>query len=332
MREGRARIAVLHVAPCLLLMLVAGSCAPEATPEPAKRSAAPDTISILYTCDTRGNISPCNCSAGIAGGIARRKTHIDKHRNGTTLIVDVGDNTAGGRPWELLELEYILRGYAAIGYHAVNIGKREAGLPLDALKNVVAQHPFFVSANVTEKDGTPIAPAYRMVTLEGGYEVAILGIVDNTLLPDEIGEGISITPPEEAIAKTLPEITAKTDFIVLLAFASDEAMKSLAERFFELDAIIGGEVEQPSGDPIVSNKSSIAYVTDKGKSVGKLDMRYIGGHFVAEKNEIEMLLDSVPDDPAVAAIVSEFKLKQTENNFPTKKEDEDGLTSILPAS
>ncbi len=288
----------------------------------------PDAITIFYTCDTRGHISPCNCTAGVAGGLARRKTFVSQQRSGDALLVDAGNLTAGGRLWELLELDYILRGYMEIGYDAVNAGKREAGLPAATLKELNAKYPFFVSANVHDANGDLIFLAYRVITLKSGYRAAVIGVLDDTLLPDEVGDGVTIAPPEEAIAKALPKAREDADFIVLLAFASEQTMKSFAERFFEISAIVGGDVEQPSGDAIAANKSTLVYVTDNGKSVGRLNLRYVGGQYIAEKNSITMLLDNVSDDPAIAALVAELNQKQVENNYPAKKDDEDGLSSI----
>jgi len=293
-----------------------------------RTAAAPDTISVFYTCDTRGHISPCNCTAGVAGGLPRRKSFITQRKSGSALIVDAGDLTAGGRPWELLELEYILRGYGGIGYDAVNIGKREAALPAETLKDLRARYPFLVSANVQDADGNAIFPAFRVVTLDGGYRVAVLGVVGDGLLPDEIGDGVRIAPMREALDRAVPEAKAKADLLVLLAFANEPSLRESAERYFEIAVIVGGDVEQPSGDAVAANKSTIVYVTDKGKSVGELKLRYIGGQYVAEANSITMLLDSVPDDPAMTALVRELERRRVENNFPKKPDDEEGLTAV----
>ncbi|MCC6155023.1 MAG: hypothetical protein IT367_14755 [Candidatus Hydrogenedentes bacterium] len=293
-----------------------------------KNVEPPDSLSIFYTCDTRGHINPCNCTAGVAGGLARRKTFISQLQQGDSLIVDVGNNTAGVRDWELLELEYILRGYDAIGYDAVNIGAREAGLPATKLKALATRYPFLVSANIQDASGASIFPAYQVVTMKSGYRAAVIGVVDDTLLPDEIGEGVKIVPPEQAIAAVLPKAKAEADIVTLLAFADEQAMKSLADQFYEIAVMIGGDVEQPSGEPVTANKSTLVYVTDKGKSVGKLDLRYVGGQYVAEKNVITMLMENIADDAKIAALVNELYQKQVENNYPTKKDDEDGLTRV----
>ena len=322
--------ASLRRAMCVAVLLAGTlpSCTGEHTP--AKRSAvpAPDSLSIFYTCDTRGHINPCNCSAGVAGGLPRRMSFLKQQITGDALIVDAGNLTAGTRPWELLELEYILRGYQKIGYHAANIGRREAGLPLATLKDLARRYPFLVSANITDKQGLRVFPAYHVVTLKGGYRAAIIGVLTNTLLSDEIGEGVAIAPPEEAIAKILPEARAESDLVVLIAFTDEQTMKNLADHFFEISVIVGGDVEQPSGDAVRHNKSTLVYITEKGKSVGRLDLRYVGGNYVAEANVITTLLDNIPDDMEMTALVNEMQQKQVENNYPVKKDDEDGLTSV----
>lgn len=293
-----------------------------------KSVPAPDSISIFYTCDTRGHINPCNCTAGVAGGLARRKTFIAQQQQGDSLIVDAGNNTAGTRAWELLELEYILRAYKEIGYDAVNIGAREAELPATELRKLAVKYPFMVSANVYDATGHTIFPEYKIVTMKSGYRAAVLGMVDDALLPDEIGEGVTIAAPEQTLAMLLPKVKEEAEFVVLLAFANEQTMKSLADQFYEIDVIVGGDVEQPSGEAVTANKSTLVYVTDKGKSVGKLDLRYIGGQYIAEKNAITMLMENIADDAKIAALVNELHQKQVENNYPTKKDDEDGLTRV----
>jgi 5'-nucleotidase len=302
--------------------------------EPATIPAVepPDSIAIFYTCDTRGHVNPCDCAAGVAGGMARRASYIAKERPNHALILDAGDVTAGPREWEQLELEYILRGYQRIGYHAVNVGAREASMPIETLASFIERFPFFVSANVTDDSGKPVADPYRIVTMPGGYRVGVLGVVDDKLLPDELGDGIHIAPMTEAIGKTIETMKGACDFTVLLAFADEETMKAVARQFFEIDLIIGGRVRQPIAEPLQVNKSFIASITDKGKSVGRMDLYFPGGQKVVGENTIAMLLETVPDDPEIVALMDELRRKQVENNYPTQKDDEEGLSGFAPAA
>lgn len=289
----------------------------------------PDKLSIFYTADTRGHIDPCNCSAGMAGGIARRTAFIADQAPDHYLLVDAGDVTAGAREWELLELEYILKGYAAMGYHAVNVGHREIQAGADGLAKLREQFPNFISANVRTTSGELIFEPYRIVTLAGGYRVAILGIADNTLEADEIGAGLALDSPSQAVAKYLPEASEQSDLVVLLAFANEERLQALAEEFIGLDVIVGGNVAQPSGDAVERNRSVIVYNTDKGKSVGRLDLALVDGGHAVIANEITMLLEDIADDPDAAAIVEAFKIEQVDRNFQDyKKDDEEGLTAL----
>ncbi|MCC6489188.1 MAG: hypothetical protein IT364_16935 [Candidatus Hydrogenedentes bacterium] len=324
LRISGASCAILVIG--ALVAAVKAGCAPNVTP--AAATEPPEALSVFYTCDTRGYISPCNCVQGVAGGIARRKTYIDSKRTADSILVDAGDVTAGPREWELLELEFILKGYAAMGYDAVNVGAREVSMSAEQLRTLKDGHDFLISANVRDGAGERILPAYRVKTLTNGYRVGIIGVVRSTMPPEELGEGVQLAPPADALADVLPEVAQSSDLIVLLAFVDDASMKALAERFFELDFIIGGDVKQPTGTPLQVNRSHIAYVTDKGKSVGWLDLRFVDGQAVIADNSTTLLLEDIPDDSAMAKLVDELRLKQVERNYPTEKDDEEGLSRV----
>jgi 2',3'-cyclic-nucleotide 2'-phosphodiesterase (5'-nucleotidase family) len=170
------------------------------------RQAPPSAFSIFFTCDTQGHIEPCGCATGMAGGISRRQTYLTQNRLKDFLLVDAGDVTAGPREWEVLELEYILKGYQMMGYHAVNVGRREASLSCENLGKIREQYPLFVSANVVGPDGKPVADPYRVVTLSNGYRCGIVGILDETTGGDLLGKGLQVTGAAEALGRYLPEL------------------------------------------------------------------------------------------------------------------------------
>lgn len=288
----------------------------------------PAAFSVFYTCDTRGHIEPCGCTSGMAGGISRRQTYLAEARPRDFLLVDAGDVAAGPRPWEVLELEYILKGYDKMGYHAVNIGHRELSFSFDALEKLAEQYDRFVSANLIGPDGQLVFEPYRVTELSTGYRCGIIGITDDSVLSDSIGEGISLTPPADALAKFLPELKKKTDFIVLLAFADKPTMEELARRFFEVDVIIGGKVEQASNELIRENQSVIVFTTDKGKTVGRLDILTTPEEDWLYTNDFFLLEESMNRDAQVAAFVEEYKLQLKERDFHPLKDDEEGLSSI----
>jgi hypothetical protein len=288
----------------------------------------PETFSIFYTCDTTGHIEPCGCSSGMAGGISRRQTYFAQTLPRNYLIVDAGNVTAGNRPWEILELEYILKGYDKMGYHAVNIGQREILLGFDALKKIKGQYSRFVSANVYGPDGQLVFNPYIVTKLSNGYRCGIIGIVDDDVTADEIGEGLKLAPPIDALSKYLPDLKKKSDYIVLLAFAEQEKLKAIARHFFEINIIVGGKVQQASSYPLLENKSAIVFNTDKGKNVGKLDIRLASENRRRYDNDIFVIEEAMKKDEVIAALVEEYKAQLKEREFHPLKNDEEGISSI----
>ncbi len=318
----------LRAAAIVALACAAAACSGDKVRKPG---APPGALTIFYTCDTRGHIEPCGCSSGMAGGVSRRMAFLKSSAPEAFLLVDAGDVTAGQRDWERFEASYILKAYKEMGYHAVNAGHREAQLTPVQLRELDAEPNLYLSANLVDTEGAAIFPPYRIVDFPKGYQVGIIGIMENTLETHELGKGLAILPPQDALAKHLPGLARKTDAIVLLAFTGEEEMKALAEQFFELDVIIGGNVIQPLRGVQTVNQSILASITDKGKAVGRLDLTADENGYMAKANEIHMLLEEFPQDPAAAAIVDAFKGALAGMDFQPHRDDEEGLTTITAA-
>lgn len=291
----------------------------------------PGSFSIFYTCDTQGHIEPCGCASGMAGGISRRQTYLVRNLPRDFLLVDAGDVTAGSREWEILELEYLLKGYARMGYHAVNVGQRELSLGRDGLR--LANQPFgkLVSANVLDPNGSPVVKPYVIVELSTGYRCGIIGIVDDRVEPDRIGPGLRLVSPADALTKYLPELKQKADFVVLLAFAEEPQMQALAAQFFELDVIVGGKVRQATTAPVMENRSAIVFNTDKGKNIGRLDVRSPRDGPRQYAGTMTVLEEAMEKDPQITALVEEYKEQLKVRDFRPVKDDEEGLSSISAA-
>jgi hypothetical protein len=291
----------------------------------------PEAFSIFYTCDTEGHIEPCGCASGMAGGISRRGTFLARNVPQDFLLVDAGDVVAGPRDWELLEGEYILKGYALMGYHAVNLGHRELSLGVQGLREMSRHCNCLVSANVLDSTGTPVVSPYIVVELSNGYRCGILGVVDDRVEPDQIGEGLHLVAPAEAITKYLPKLQKEADFIVLLAFMDEPQMQALAARFFELGVIVGGKVRQATTAPVIENRSAIVFNTDKGKYVGRLDVRPQKHGPPQYSGTMTVLEESMEKDPQVVAVVEAYKEQLKVRDFRPVKDDEEGLSSISAA-
>ena len=86
----------------------------------------PDVV-LLVTGRTNGLLEVCNCTGPMPGGLSRRSGMIVSYRHAypRTLAIDTGDLL-----WvepEDLRNDYVLKGYAQIGYDAIVLGDQEWG-------------------------------------------------------------------------------------------------------------------------------------------------------------------------------------------------------------
>ncbi len=287
----------------LLLALGLAACSPSAPP--VQPTSAPRELALFYTCDTRGTIHACDCTGGSAGGLARRQTFLNEHPAANRLLVDAGNLGAGAGERDLLDLDFLLRGYRALGYDAINAGRGEAILGAEALRARSTLYPELISANLVDAHAKPVLPAYRIRTLPNGLRVGLIGLMDHQLPAGEFGPGLSAWPPEEALARVLPEVDQQSDLVVVLAYLDEWKMRALADLFFEIDILIGGLVEQPISGPLQVNRSWLVATSDRGKAVGQLDLLVAAGRAEPRANDLTVLYAQVADAPEMGALLAE---------------------------
>ena len=214
----------------------------------------PQPLTVLFTCDVRGRLVPCGCFTGQLGGLTRIATLFGKDDAPGELRVDVGDAIAGGADYERIEYRYIQEAFAKMRYAALNVGWREAGLSAAQLREIKARARVpMVSANLLDKaTGAPLFDTHKIVR-RGAWRIALIGVLDPHGLGDALGEGLAVEEMNVALGRLLPKLRGQADFIVLLAFVDEAAMANLARQFYELDAILGGKVRQPSQKLVKEN-------------------------------------------------------------------------------
>ncbi len=257
--------------------------------------------------DTRGYLEPCGCRRDQAGGLPARMTLIDQDRAPYRLLLDVGNLTSGSRSYELLKLDYLLRGMARMGYDAVNLGKQEVNLDRDTLRQKLQGSGLpFVSCNVLDRQtGKPLALSFLIKTV-GGLRIGITGVVQAE--GDAVGPGLSVRPPEEALAEILPGLRTQSDFVVVLAFAPEEILRDIAAKFPEVGAVLGGDVPQASEQAETINRAALFSVTNLGKVIGRLAFRRAadGGLALADSRAFKTS-DDIPPAPEMVALIREYK-------------------------
>lgn len=275
-----------------LLLLLPVGCR-RAGPVPAGDSKP---LTILYTCDTEGLALPVACDGVSEGGLARRERYVSGVAPGHRLLVDAGDFSGGPGERAVENARFILQACDKMGYHAVNLGHREAGFPRETIEGFCGLSERVISANLVDAAGNPVARPYVVTVLEDGTCVGIIGIMDDTLAADRLGAGLRLLPPDTALGRYMPKLRAEADVVVLLAFADAETMMNLASLFAEIDIAIGGRVERSTPEALRLGHAVGAAVTGQGRAIGRLELSLAGRTAAVRTNTIVTLSQPTPDE------------------------------------
>lgn len=276
--------------------------------KPKHPSAPGRPLNILLTCDVHGRLVPCGCFSGQLGGLTRIATLFGP-ATPDQIRVDAGDALAGNADFERIQYGYIQQAFGKLGYDALNIGHREARLSAAQLRDLKARTPVtMLSANLLDKStGAPLFDTHKIIDRDG-WRVALVGVLDGRGVGDGLGDGLVVEDMNVALGRLLPQLKARADFIVLLAFADEAALTNLARQFYELDVILGGKVHQPSQHLIKENRSLILATTNEARAVGLLQVVWRAPHQLGPlKGEVQLVSDQIPQDESIAALALAYR-------------------------
>jgi hypothetical protein len=293
----------LVLAAILLLLVAAFTGCGKPSPRP------PLDLALYFTCDIHGRLVPCGCFTGQFGGMTRLKTVLDAEARTNALRLDIGDAIGGAEDYDALEYRYILRAFADLQYDAINLGHREIRLGAARLRELRTNAPVPVlSANLLDRaTRRPLFEPWRIVE-RAGYRIALVGVVDAAGLEPDLDPALEIEPMPMALERLLPDLRARTDLIVLLAFADEAALDRLADRFYEARVVLGGRVSQPAQELKRRNRSLIYFVTNESRALGLLRLRLGPGTPADDAGHaIRLLHDRVPEAEAVRAHARQYR-------------------------
>lgn len=242
----------------ILVVLLLAGCGGSA-PQPG------DRLRVLFTGETQGRLAACICDGQMAGGFEFRQGFLARQSR-PYLLVDTGNVAAGREGLELLRAEEALRRMAGMGYDACNVGEAELVLGAAAVARLGGLGVPLVSANVS---GPGILPF--VVNRSGSRTVAITGLCAGDRY--QIGPGLALRPPEEALAGLLPILRAQAPVLMVLADLDLAEARALADRFPEVTAILfRGRAD--SHPPEIANRSVIASIYG-GRYIGDATLAWV---------------------------------------------------------
>lgn len=308
-------------------------------------------LTLLTTNDLHANLVPFNHADNLVGrvpqvkgvgGAARRAAIVARVRaesQSPVLLLDSGDTTYGNNP--------LAKGFHgapdvavlnAMGYDAMGPGNHEFQWPAaDTLRNLKESRFPWVCANlIDEKTGKLFLDPYVIRDIDG-VRVAFFGLISqmvNTPPYRAARElGLNAADPIEAARKLVPEIRQKADVVICLSHLGTTSDRRLAKSVPGIDVILGGHTHtrlphpilEPTGTPTATCIGAVPIVQAFmwGSEMGATQVIFrrddaTGAYSLMScKGDLISIDNTIPDDPAIACIVSDYQQQLAMRPAPT---------------
>ena len=157
--------------------------------------------------------------------------------------------------------------YATMKYDAVAVGPLDLALGKDFLLSSDGSVPW-LSANLYNRNNERLFQPYVSVK-RNGLRCGIIGITDT--LPHRVTD-LVVKNWEEELREILPEVSSTHDITIVLTTVAYKTMRTLAERFPEIDMIIGGDRRKGNIKGKLINKTVVTQTASQGKYLGVMSI------------------------------------------------------------
>lgn len=269
------------------------------------RAASP--LTILQINDVYAT-SPVGDRGGLARVATLKRTLADAGR--TPLLVIAGDFLSSSVESTVFKGEQMVAALNAAGLDMATLGNHEFDFGYDVLIRRMSEARWqWVVSNVLDAGtGRPVGDASPYIVRSfGPLRVGFIGlcVIDEGVRRDKL-ERLRFVNPIEAAAAQLAALKAQgVDAIVALTHLSYDLDRALAEKFPEIDLIVGGHEHYPIS--AIVNRTLISKAGSDAKNVARIDVgRRAGGGPIERFYELVPITAATPDDPATAAVVASY--------------------------
>ncbi|WP_257607371.1 bifunctional metallophosphatase/5'-nucleotidase [Weissella sagaensis] len=255
-----------------------------------------DKISILHTNDLHSHLERW---PKIRRYLLTRKRQLTRDKR-SVLTFDIGDFIDRQHPLtEATSGQANVNLMNEIGYDGVTIGNNEGlGLNHEQLNHLYDDANFSVIlGNMTDKQTQKLpdwALPYKIITTPKGTRIGVLGLT----APFELTYPLLGWQPEDvdqALAKVLSQLAGKTDINILLSHLGLPTDRYLAERYSELQIIIGAHTHHLLAYGEKHANSLLAAAGRYGDHIGRIDFEMQDGKLI----NIQARTITTDDLPAV---------------------------------
>lgn len=273
-------------------------------------AAADRSLVLVYSGNLDGELEPCGCSAeGDFGGIRRRATVLDELRREDphAFVVSAGGLLSGFAVNGRLTNEYILRGFALLGYDAIGLQWSDLQYGEEFLKAPVLP---WVASNWHD-GGFSRARHVK----HGGRTVAFFSWLDPRTAPQQAMRGSHRQVVDNSAALSAALAQAKRDgaltvLATTLTLANAQEVLSLSD----VDVLIIRAKYEAYGEPQSNGHTLVLQPGSRGKRIGRLELELDArGRILAWHHRVIPLPKSKSDPMRLQAWYAEYNARVKED-------------------
>jgi 5'-nucleotidase / UDP-sugar diphosphatase len=300
----------------------------------APRTASP--LTILQINDVYSTV-PIDGAGGLARVATIKQRLVEQGRRPFMMLA--GDFLSSSVASTVFRGEQMVAALNEAGLDMATLGNHEFDFGVDLLLQRMkeARWQWVVSNVIDTTTNKPIGGAAPYVVRTfGTLKVGLIGLcLASESIPNDAAKRVRIVNPLEAAATYLPMIKReRVDVIVALTHLTFDEDRTLAERFPDIDLIIGGHEHFPIA--AVENRTFISKAGSDAKFVARIDVeRRRPSRAVERFYELIPVTGVIPDEPRTAAVVSAYEAKlgsELKTVIGTTRVPLDGDTARLRAS
>lgn len=224
------------------------------------------------------------------------------------LLLDAGDSLVGDMdPARKTQGQVSIAAMNLMGYDAMALGPQDLALGPAVLQQRIAEARFAVlSANaVISATGKPAATPYVLREL-GGHKVALVGLSGGNSTNE-----IAVRDPLEAARSVVTRVVGQADLVIVLSHAGASVDQQIADSVPGIALIVSGG-RLVTSSPWRSTKTGTVVVQADEAQSGHAGRVMGAARLTVDPRGPAMqdwqrvtIVDSIPDDPAMAAWVQE---------------------------
>ncbi len=191
----------------------------------------------------------------------------------------------------------IARAMQAMGCRATGIAPQELAAGVSRLKEIQKTGSLnWVSMNLVDKaTGKPVFAPF-VTTKAGDTSIAIFGLTDGKLLPDDAD--YALLPWQDTLPDQLARVRKTADMVILMSSYSEPVNTKIAQSVKGIDIILQSGHSLARQTPRLINNTLLTRVSARGKYLGLLRIHWTksgkwGQDFAAKIKKVQNKLDRV---------------------------------------